>query len=176
MPKGPYATTVTLIVLAPILISAGNYLLLGRMIRAVLPGSHNRKIAPGLPTRRITLLFVISDILSGLVQSSGSGVASSGNWSGPNLTVGINILISGLALQAFSFLVFMALLGRFHWLAKREAMVDAPAGWVKLLWAVYVSSAMILVRSPLLSSPACLAMVCSSCGWVLAVMHANTVG
>ncbi|KAK4220027.1 RTA1 like protein-domain-containing protein [Rhypophila decipiens] len=141
----PFATTLSLIVLAPILISAGNYLLLGRMIRSILLREHY-KIAPGLPAHRITRIFVISDILSGMVQSSGSGVASSDNWTGPNLKVGINILIGGLGLQAVSFVLFMSLLGRFHYLARREAMADAPRDWRKLLRAVYISSAMILIR------------------------------
>ncbi|KAM7204932.1 RTA1 like domain containing protein [Naviculisporaceae sp. PSN 640] len=143
----PFATTLSLIVVAPILISAGNYLLLGRFIRSVLPPSHD-KIAPLLPSRRITRIFVISDILSGLVQSSGSGIASSDNWTGPNLKIGINILIGGLALQAGSFVLFMSLLGRFHFLARRRMLAreDAPRGWERLLRGVYISSGMILIR------------------------------
>lgn len=93
-------------------------------------------------------MFVGFDIVSFLVQSAGSGVASSVEWVGPTADVGVKILIGGLALQAVAFGFFVGVLSRFFWLAKRGGCVsaDAPVGWEKVVWAVYTSSGLILVR------------------------------
>ncbi|KAK1832457.1 RTA1 like protein-domain-containing protein [Podospora conica] len=144
---GPFAATLSLIVLAPVLIAAGNYLLIGRLIRAVLPASTGHRVF-GVPARLLTRIFVSSDVLTFFVQAAGSGVASSVDWVGPTANVGVKILIGGLALQAVMFLFFLSIFSRFLYLAKRKGLAvgDAPRGWEKVVVAVYVSSAMILIR------------------------------
>lgn len=76
---------------------------------------------------------------------SGSGIASSGNWEGSNATLGQNVLIAGLATQLATFMFFVGILRRFHQLANIEGRADAPKGWRKVLLAVYVSSALVIV-------------------------------
>ncbi|KAK0641058.1 RTA1 like protein-domain-containing protein [Cercophora newfieldiana] len=143
---GPFASTLSLIVLAPVLVAAGNYLLIGRLIRAVLSSSTGHRVF-GVHGRKITRIFVIFDIISFLVQASGSSVASSVEWVGTTADVGVNILIGGLALQAVAFSFFLAIFGRFHYLAKKGYLAqDAPAGWEGVVIAVYVSSLLILIR------------------------------
>ena len=134
----------SLVVLAPIFIAAGNYLLIGRLIRAVLPADRHRVL--GIPARLLTNFFVTCDVISFLAQSSGSGIASSDNWSGPNERTGRYILIGGLAFQAVAFSIFLCVFRRFHVLANRLEAETAPAGWRKVMTTVYVSSSMILVR------------------------------
>ena len=131
--------------------AAGNYLLIGRLIRAVLPPSTGHRVF-GMPARFLTRVFVSGDVITCLVQASGSSVGSSVDWVGKTADVGVKILIGGLALQALMFLIFLAIFSRFVYLAKRKGLVvaDAPMGWEKVVVAVYVSSAMILVG---LSSP-----------------------
>ncbi|KAK3316084.1 RTA1 like protein-domain-containing protein [Apodospora peruviana] len=119
---GPFVATLSLIVLAPVFVTAGNYLLIGRLIQAILPPTRHRIIC------------------------AGSGVASSKNWTGPTEKIGVNILIAGLGFQVVTFVAFMAIFGRFHFLARREATAAAPRGWQKLVRAVYVSSLSILIR------------------------------
>lgn len=150
-PQGPFAASLTLVVLAPVLVAAGNYLLIGRLIRAVLPPSTGHRVF-GLPARLLTRVFVSSDVLTFFVQAAGSGVASSVEWVGPTADVGVKILIGGLALQAVMFIFFLSIFSRFVYLAKRKGLAvgDAPRGWEKVVVAVYVSSAMILVRPSLL--------------------------
>jgi hypothetical protein len=135
--------TLSLVVLAPIFVSAGNYLLIGRLIRAVLPADRHRVL--GIPARVLTIFFVTCDVISFLAQSSGSGIASSDDWSGPNERTGRLILIGGLAFQAAAFSLYLCVVRRFHVLANRLEVETAPAGWRKVMTAVYISSSMILV-------------------------------
>jgi hypothetical protein len=134
-------------VLAPVFVAAGNYLLIGRLIRAVLSFSETGHRVLGIPGRLITRVFVAFDIVSFFVQCSGSGVASSTEWAGNTALIGVRILIGGLALQVVAFLFFLSIFSRFHYLATRKglAAVDAPVGWENVVTAVYVSSFCILV-------------------------------
>lgn len=141
----PFAASSTLIILAPVFVAAGNYLLIGRLIRAVLPASHHRIFL--IPARFITRTFVGFDILSFLIQASGSGIASSGNWAGNEATIGTNVLIGGLSTQVATFAWFLCIVVRFWWCTKGDVGVkhEAPKGWERVLQAIWISSSLILV-------------------------------
>ncbi|RGP69352.1 hypothetical protein FSPOR_4741 [Fusarium sporotrichioides] len=139
----PFVMTLTYTVLAPVLIAAGNYLLISRLILAVLPPSHHRILK--IPGRHLTPIFVVCDIIAFLIQGSGSGVASSDNWQGKMERIGVKILIAGLAFQLVAFLLFICVLRRFHSLAGRMAIESAPKGWQKVVLSVYISSVLIMV-------------------------------
>ncbi|KAI8686149.1 hypothetical protein NCS55_00289400 [Fusarium keratoplasticum] len=141
---GPFVNTLTFTVLAPVFIAAGNYLLISRLILAVLPPSRHRILK--IPGRRLTPIFVACDIVAFLVQGSGSGIASSDNWQGQMEKIGRNVLIGGLAFQLVAFSLFLCVFRRFHVLANRMAVDGAPKGWQKVVLAVYVSSSLIMVR------------------------------
>ncbi|KAF2740860.1 RTM1-like protein [Polyplosphaeria fusca] len=141
----PYAVSSTLIIIAPVFIAAGNYLLIGRLIRAVLANDKHRVFL--IPARLITRTFVGCDILSFLIQASGSGIASSGSWEGDEAKIGTNVLICGLATQVATFVWFLAIVLRFWWHTKVGVKRDAPAGWFRVLQAIWISSSLILVRS-----------------------------
>lgn len=141
---GPFVNTLTFTVLAPVFIAAGNYLLISRLILAVLPPSRHRILK--IPGRRLTPIFVACDIIAFLVQGSGSGIASSDNWQGQMEKIGRNILIGGLAFQLIAFSLFLCVFRRFHVLANRMAVDGAPNGWQKVVLAVYVSSSLIMIR------------------------------
>lgn len=141
--QGPFVATLSLIVLAPVFVAAGNYLLIGRLIRAVLPANSQRVF--GIHGRLLTRIFVLCDVISFLVQCAGSAVASSEDWQGPTGETGVHILIGGLAFQVLTFCSFMVIFARFHVLALQRSVVDAPVGWRKVVTAVYLSSTMILV-------------------------------
>ncbi|KAF5678005.1 RTM1 [Fusarium circinatum] len=140
----PFVLTLTYTVLAPVLIAAGNYLLISRLILAVLPTSHHRILR--IPDRRLTPIFVFCDVIAFLIQGSGSGIASSDNWQGEMENIGVKILIVGLAFQLAAFSLFLCVFRRFHVLALRMAVEDAPRGWQKVVLAVYISSILIMVR------------------------------
>lgn len=138
--------TLTTTVLAPVFIAAGNYMLISRLILAVLAPSRHRIL--GIPGRRLTPIFVCCDIVAFLVQGSGSGVASSNNWTGDEERVGRYILVAGLAFQFVAFSLFLCVFRRFHVLANRNALAAAPGGWRKIVLAVYISSILIMVGPP----------------------------
>ncbi|KAF5724755.1 RTM1 [Fusarium mundagurra] len=140
----PFVLTLTYTVLAPVLIAAGNYLLISRLILAVLPPSHHRILR--IPGRRLTPIFVFCDVIAFLIQGSGSGIASSDNWQGEMEKIGVKVLIVGLAFQLAAFSLFLCVFRRFHILALRMAVEDAPRGWQKVVLAVYISSILIMVR------------------------------
>ncbi|KAK8062543.1 hypothetical protein PG997_014640 [Apiospora hydei] len=141
---GIFATSTSLIILAPILVAAGNYLLIGRLIRAVLPASRHRVFK--VPAQRLTHIYVSFDVVCLCVQSSGSSLASGVGWVGQLADIGMNILLAGLALQVFAFSTYLCILVRFHHLSRSMAVPGSPEGWFNVLKAVYISSILILVR------------------------------
>jgi len=104
----------------------------------------------GLRAQHITRIFVGCDILSCLIQAGGSGIASSGNWTGNSAKVGTNVLIAGLSTQVATFVWFLAIVWRFSMKTRGKGVevlaADAPVGWREVLHAIYASSALILVR------------------------------
>jgi len=142
-----YAVSLSLIVLAPLFIAAANYITIGRLITGVLPADSQTIL--GLPCRKISKIFVICDILSFLVQASGSGIASSNNWQGNSEKIGVDVLIAGLATQLVTVLVFAVLLGTFTNMvfAKGRAKDTAPSGWKRVHMAICISILFIAVRS-----------------------------
>ncbi|GKU02658.1 rtm1 [Fusarium langsethiae] len=140
----PFVMTLTYTVLAPVLIAAGNYVLISRLILAVLPPSHH--IILKIPGRHLTPIFVVCDVIAFLVQGSGSGVASSSNWQGKRERTGVKILIAGLTFQLVAFSLFICVFRRFDFLAGRMAMDSAPKGWQKVVLSVYISSVLIMIR------------------------------
>lgn len=135
--------TLSLVVLAPVFVAAGNFLLVGRLVRAVLPPS--RHTIFGLPARFITRFFVTCDVMAFCIQGSGSGTATGSNWMGPAGAIGVNIIIAGLAFQFVAFSAYMCVFVRFHMTARKMAVQDAPVGWENVVKAVYISSSMIMV-------------------------------
>jgi hypothetical protein len=146
LPQPAYAVSLSLIVIAPLFIAAANYVTIGRLITAVLPPDSQTIL--GLPCRKITKIFVICDILSFLVQASGSGIASSNNWQGNAENIGVDVLIAGLATQLVTVLVFAAILGTFTKTVFREgkAKDTAPSGWKRVHMAICISILLIAVR------------------------------
>jgi hypothetical protein len=101
-------------------------------------------------TTHLTRIFVICDIVTFLVQVSGSGIASSGNWEGEVVDIGTNVLIAGLAIQVLTFAFFIAIVFRFHQLTKTvELREGAGDGLKPVLKAIYISSALIIVSENL---------------------------
>jgi hypothetical protein len=143
--KPPYAVSSSLIVIAPLFVAAGNYLIIGRLIISVLPLGSQKIL--GIRPTRITKTFVGCDVLSFLIQVSGSGIASSNNWTGNVESIGVDVLIVGLATQLATILVFGVIVAIFFKKAIRdnEARTDAPVGWKKVLAAIVLSIILIAV-------------------------------
>ena len=142
MYKTSYATSSSFIVVAPLFVAAADYILLGRLMLFVLPQKSQKLL--GVSPRIITRTFVSCDILSLLIQCSGSGVAASENWVG---NTGINVLIAGLALQLATNVVFMVLVNVFLKRSLVNGVVsrESPADWKVVLWVIVVSITLVFV-------------------------------
>lgn len=104
--KGLFIGEYLLIVLAPCAFIAALYALLGRLA-GMLQSPQYLWIRPS----RITVVFVVSDVVTFLIQATG-GAISVGN-DPDKIKLGSNIFLLGLGLQLASFLFFCAVFARF---------------------------------------------------------------
>jgi hypothetical protein len=126
--------------------------MLGRLMLAVLPENDNKIL--GLKPTLVTKIFVGIDIVSILIQASGSGLASSNDWEGSSKEAGVNILIAGLAIQVATVVVFLFMCWKFSDRAYfgRGMREDAPPLADRAFKAICIASALIAVSS---SSSSC---------------------
>ncbi|KAF3398150.1 Protein RTA1 [Penicillium rolfsii] len=142
---GLYAISATLIVIAPVLVCASLYILIGRLIQSTEkePALLFGKVSPAWIPR----VFVTSDILSFLTQASGSGIASSNDWEGTQKDVGVGVLIGGLVLQLATFALFLVIVIWFDMKSKPSSHGGSMEHGVRLvLNGIYVSGLFIMVR------------------------------
>jgi len=147
--KGIYIAEYLFIVLSPCAFIAADYVLLGRMARYLGTDSHLL-----IPARRITVVFIVSDIATFLIQAAGGSSTVSAN-DQKRIEVGQHIFLAGLALQLLSFLIFTIIYIRFLLRVRRyePAIWSKDAGkkwyidWRSLAGALFVSCIGILVRS-----------------------------
>ncbi|KAK5114903.1 hypothetical protein LTR62_002062 [Meristemomyces frigidus] len=105
--------------IAPVFISAAIYLCLTRTI--VLYGQTNSRFAP----RTIAIAFMTSDFLSLILQAIGGAIADTAN-NHTDSRRGIDIMIAGLFLQAFSLALFLILIADFAWCCRRGVLNQEP--------------------------------------------------
>jgi hypothetical protein len=132
-----------LILIAPALLAASIYIILGRIILLVNGAKYSI-----IPPKWLTGSFVCGDILSFAIQSGGGGIQAMGTLSSMNL--GSKVIIGGLLTQivSFGFFIVVAITFQVRMLKERKTdpgLHDLP--WRKHLVAVYIGSALILVRS-----------------------------
>jgi hypothetical protein len=100
------------IVVAPVLFSASIYVILSVLITRTGP-----QFSP-IPPRAILWAFVVSDIVATVIQIVGSALIGVSESRRKDPTFANNILLSGLAVQVFSFLIFVLLYTAFLWQAR----------------------------------------------------------
>ena len=116
---GLYATSASLIVIAPIFVCATVYLLFARLIVRCLPTTStktklaNPQVFFGITPRWMGRVFITLDVLSFMTQGAGTSIAAGANWVGNDAKVGTNVLLVGLALQLATFSVFLVFLWLF---------------------------------------------------------------
>jgi RTA1 like protein len=105
--------------IGPAFLTGSIYLCLARIV--VATGTGISRLSP----RQISLIFMLSDFFSLVLQGTGGGIASTANTtSGSN--AGRYIMIAGLAWQVLSLAVYFALWAEFLFRARRtsEALKD----------------------------------------------------
>lgn len=96
--------------IAPAFISASIYICLGRIV--IIYGEDISRLSP----RTYTIVFIICDLVSLLLQASGGAVTSIADADQADLSqAGINTMIAGLSSQVVSLAIFMALCLDFAW-------------------------------------------------------------
>jgi hypothetical protein len=140
----PYALQSLMLLIAPSLLAASIYGILGRII-TLARGEHYSPIHP----RKLTKIFVTSDVLSFLVQSGGGGILSNAK-SQSSIQLGENIIIAGLFVQLIGFTFFMGVTCLFHRRIMSEPKarpINVAIPWERFIWVLYSVSALVLVRS-----------------------------
>ncbi|KAL4930261.1 RTA1 domain-containing protein [Aspergillus undulatus] len=148
-----YALQTVLILLAPALYAASIYMVLGRLI-IYLDAQHLSLVRVSWMTK----IFVTGDVISFLMQCAGGGLMSGDD--ADSRSTGETITIAGLIVQLvfFGFFLITSVLlhvrinkaptaksteTTMHWRTKNVMVRN----WVTLLFALYVVSVLILVRS-----------------------------
>ena len=144
-----YAVSATLIVIGPVFVCASLYMLMDRLIWPETEGEISEKPESFLfirvQRRWLPRIFVTLDVISCLVQASGSGIAASGNWEGSEKDTGTGVLIGGLVLQVVTFVAFLLIVGSFNFKNRDQ---DIPDGAKQLIVGIYISCLLYTSPSP----------------------------
>jgi hypothetical protein len=134
----PFILQGVFLLLPPVLFAASLYMVYARVVRAV----QGERYSP-ISLRWCTRFFVLGDWFCLNVQSSGAGLIAN-----PKHTrIGDGIIVAGLGMQCLMFIGFMWCCICFHmrFRASGEGKNDVP--WESMLWMLYTSSVLILVRN-----------------------------
>lgn len=140
----PYALQSLMLLIAPSFLAASIYGMLGRTIAT----TRGEAYSP-IPPRKLTKVFVTSDVLSFLVQSGGGGMLTNAK-SPSNIQLGEKVIIVGLFIQLIGFVFFIGVTGTFHARITRGARmgpVSVAAPWRRHIFILYGVSALVFVRS-----------------------------
>ncbi|KAJ5731607.1 RTA1 like protein [Penicillium malachiteum] len=136
-----YCIQAVFILLGPALFAASIYMVLARIIRSVNAEKHSV-----LPLNWVTKTFVLSDIVTFLVQAGGCGMMVSSSLS----SIGQGIVIAGLGLQVLSFCMFIVTAYVFQTRMRRkptEEAFDIDLPWKQYLYSIYVIGTLVIIRS-----------------------------
>ncbi|KAJ4060505.1 hypothetical protein NW761_002551 [Fusarium oxysporum] len=145
---GPYIIQSVFLLIPPSLFAASIYMTLGRIMRGLGPKGESCSI---VRVKWLTTLFVVGDVFSFLVQSSGAGMMAAGD----DPTMGENIVIGGLVIQVLFFGLFVVAAVIFqlryrkigsHWRAVGSSNTASVFDWERMLMMLYATSALILIR------------------------------
>lgn len=140
----PYALQSLMLLIAPSFLAASIYGMLGRTIAA----TRGEAYSP-IPPKKLTKVFVTSDVLSFLVQSGGGGILTNAK-SPSSIQLGEKVIIVGLFIQLIGFLFFIGVTETFHariTQGSRTGPVSVAAPWRCHILLLYGVSALVLIRS-----------------------------
>ncbi len=129
------------IVTAPVLISASIYVCLTMLLRWA---RIERSIAAKMRPKLILWIFITADIITTVIQVTGAALIGSQNAKMQDPTTAHNILIAGLALQSFTFVIFLCL---YAWFTYSIAKIGLVGKKLPFLVALAVSSLLVFVRT-----------------------------
>lgn len=115
--QGSFLLYLVPLTIGPAFFSAGIYLCLGRIVtlyRSERDGADVGRLRP----RTYTIIFVACDFVSLLLQATGGAVASMADTKSVE-SMGINIMIAGLAFQVASMALFITLAAEIAWRVRK---------------------------------------------------------
>ena len=124
------------IVTAPVFLSAAIYAVLSVLINKV-----GKKYSP-IPPKLVLGVFISSDAVMTVVQICGAAMIGAAESKDKDPTTGKNILMAGLAVQVFSFFIFLILLGVVLW-RSRNALLGLRA----FIFAFVAATMLVYVRT-----------------------------
>ncbi|KXS09549.1 RTA1-domain-containing protein [Gonapodya prolifera JEL478] len=130
-----YAAQHGLIVLAPVFFSAGYYVILARTI-SLLGDAYSP-----IRSRLVVRIFVASDLISFLIQISGSGLLL-GSTDINKIDIGEKVLVGGLVVQAISTALFLLLVVVVTLRANH-----LQGSWKRISAVLLLGAVLILIRS-----------------------------
>ncbi|KAF1998845.1 RTA1 like protein [Amniculicola lignicola CBS 123094] len=139
----PYVISTLLILVAPALLAASIYMVLGRIIVGVDAEAHSL-----IKARWLTKVFVTSDVASFLIQLAGGGLMASSAAS--TAERGSHLVLAGLVTQIVIFSFFVAVAVVLHRRLRASPTSKshhASVPWEKFLCVLYIASAFIMFRS-----------------------------
>ncbi|KAF8922622.1 RTA1 domain protein [Mucidula mucida] len=136
---GPFIMQELMILLAPALLTASIYVVLGRIIVSL----HAERLSL-IRVSRLTKFFVCGDVFSFLIQSGGGGLMSQGS---DLASTGQKIVLVGLAAQILWFGGFVVVSAVFHTRMRKYKVPEEQEQWLRLMYVLYAASGLILVRS-----------------------------
>ncbi|SPN96557.1 related to RTM1 protein [Cephalotrichum gorgonifer] len=142
--KNPYIIQSLLLLLGPALFAASIYMVLGRLIVRL----DAQALSP-VRVKWLTKIFVTGDVLSFFVQGGGGAMMATAK-SRDDTRMGENIILAGLGVQILFFGVFIVVTCVFHrrLIARpTETSLSLRTPWKGLLWVLYGSSVLIMIRS-----------------------------
>ncbi|KAF5858342.1 hypothetical protein ETB97_004578, partial [Aspergillus alliaceus] len=125
-----------LILCAPTFIAATIYMVLGRIIR-----SFDAEHLSPMRTKKITVIFVLNDVICFFTQLGGAGVQVTGD--AKVMDIGRKVVLVGLVFALVVFLLFVWVAWAFHQRLGREPTwiveQNPQLGWREYMWAIYGS-------------------------------------
>ncbi|MCJ1395671.1 hypothetical protein MMC18_008557 [Xylographa bjoerkii] len=118
--KNPFLIYLICLTIGPAFFSAAIYLCLARIV--VVYGPHISRFSP----RTYTIVFIVCDFLSLLLQAAGGAIADTAN-DQPTTQTGINIMVAGLGWQVASLCLFIAASSELAWRVRQRWSELEPA-------------------------------------------------
>lgn len=95
----------------------------------------------------ILWIFVTSDVIATIAQVAGAALIGKSESDSQSPDTGNNILLAGLCVQVFSFLVFLVLLAMFLVRARKATTSTGEGGMMRFSGALIVSSLLVYLRT-----------------------------
>ncbi|OCT54897.1 Protein RTA1 [Cladophialophora carrionii] len=147
--RGLFIIQTVVILVAPAVMAAACYMAFGRIVLWVVPPRFQTARHLWVPARRITPVFVGSDVFSFFVQVIGGAMVAAAN-TAASANRGKDVVLIGLALQLAAFGFFVVASLRLNVLLRRgmrDVALPKERNWELFLTAVNVANVLILIRT-----------------------------